>query len=326
MKVITLRRGADLEWIDVLAKALGGTIDGNFIKGNNELYEGTHYVLPWDNNRSAMMGDVTYKDTTLLEFKNDVDHFIGFYFYVLNQDINFILDDEATLIGKQDYNLLIMDCALDFNYVINKDNRTYIISIYIDKTLLRGYMDKIPALKAITKDIFDAEKNTIVWMDRMNTECAALIKDFMKITYDNSLFNFYFKGLINNLIGNYLEQLLTKKFIIGKVMSDDVKSILVSKVMLLESIDEVFPGVDFLAEKVSMSPSKYKKLFTKISGLSPGSYFYGKKIERAKELLETGQYTVSEVADKLNYANISYLAKRFNSKYGIFPKEYQNLL
>lgn len=330
MKVITHRYNKGLSWTQVLSEAMGGTIngtiDGNFIKGNNELYEGIHFILPWENKISGMLIDVTFKESALLEYINDVDDFVALNFYVLDYDTNIISNNEATLMGKQDYNLSIIDSALNFDYVVDEGTRTYVICIFIDKIVLKEYMDKIPELKSIAKDIFNAEKNTIINMDRMNAECAALINDFMKIAYDNSLFNFYFKGLVYNLLGSYLGQLLNKKFVISMVMSDDVKSILASKALLLESIDEVFPGVDFLADKVFMSPSKYKKLFTKISGLSPGTFFYGKKIERAKELLETGQYTVSEVADKLNYANISYLAKRFNSKYGIFPKEYQNLL
>lgn len=326
MKVITHRYGTDLNWIEVLAQAMGGTIEGNFIKGNNELYSGTHFILPLEDRISAMLVDVTYKDSTLLEYRNGVDHFVGLYFYIVNNDVNFILSDESILLGKQDYNLMIVDSALDIDYLVDKGTETYVVCIFIDKTALKDYMDKVPELKSVSKDIFNSEKNTIINMDRMSIENCILIHDFKKIPYDNSLFEFYFKGLVYKLMGNYLEQLLTKKFIISKVIGDDVKSIIASKLTLLESVEGVFPGVEFLAEQVSMSPSKYKKMFTKISGLSPGAFFYGNKLKRAKELLESGQYTVSEVSDKLNYANISYLAKRFNSKYGIFPKEYQNLL
>lgn len=326
MKTITYSYGTELNLIDVLAEAMGGSIEGDFIKGNNELYEGTHFVMPFDNRVSALLIDATYKESALLEYRSGVDYFVGMYFHVIKDDINFIQNEESTLVGKQDYNLLIVDSLLDFDYVVEKGVNTYVVCIFVYKSVLIEYMDKVPALKLLSKDVFNTEKNTIISMDCMNTDCSILINDFRKIEYDNPLFELYFKGLIYKLIGNYLEQLLTKKFVISKVMGEDVKSIIASKARLLEAVDEVFPGVDFLAKEACMSTSKYKKLFNKISGLSPGAFFYSNKLERAKELLETGQYTVSEVSDKLNYANISYLAKRFNSKYGIFPKEYQSLL
>ncbi|KFF15053.1 helix-turn-helix transcriptional regulator [Flavobacterium hydatis] len=326
MKVIKHYYSLGTEWIDVLAEAMGGTVNSNFIKGDNDIYTGTHFVLTIEDRISAMVIDTTYKESVLLNYINEKNSFVGLYFYITNNNVNFILDDKASVVGKSDYNLTIIDTELETDYAVEKGTGIYVICIFIDKTALKGYVDKMPKLRSVSKDVFDTEKNTIISMGRMNTESSILINDFKKIPYENPLFEFYFRGLVYQLIGNYLDQLLTKKFIIGKVIGDDIKSIIASKNSMLESIDQVFPGVDFLADQVFMSPSKYKKLFTKISGVSPGAFFYSNKLERAKELLETGQYTVSEVSDKLNYANISYLAKRFNSKYGVFPKEYQNLL
>ncbi|MEA9414236.1 helix-turn-helix transcriptional regulator [Flavobacterium sp. PL02] len=326
MRIIKHCYSTETKWIDVLAEAMGGTVSGNFIKGNNEIYTGTHYVLPMEDRIAAMVIDTTYKETVLLKYKNDKDSFVGLYFYITNHNVDFILDNEAAVVGKSDYNFTIIDSVLETDYAVVKGTGIYVICIFIDKVALKEYMDKMPSLRTVSQDVFNAEKNTIISMGRMNIESYLLINDFRKIPYENPLFELYFKGLVYKLIGNYLDQLLSKKFIISKVIHDDLKSIIASKALLLESIDGVFPGVEFLAEQVFMSPSKYKKLFTKISGLSPGAFFYGNKLERAKELLGTGQYTVSEVSEKLNYANISYLAKRFNDKYGIFPKEYQSLL
>ncbi|MEG1238781.1 MAG: helix-turn-helix transcriptional regulator [Flavobacterium sp.] len=326
MKVIQHVYSLDTKWIDVVAEAMGGTVHGDFIKGDNETYTGTHFVLILEERISAMLIDTTYKEQVLLKYKNDLKRFVGLNFYMTNHNIDFIADDETSVVGKFDYNLVIMDSSLDTDYVVNEGTRTYVICVFIDKTALKEYMDKMPKLRLVTKDIFNTKKNTIISMGRMSTESSILLNDFRKIPYDNFLFEFYFRGLVYNLIGDYLEQLLEKKIIISKVIGDDIKGIIASKALLLKIIEEIFPGIEFLAEQVHMSPSKYKKLFTKITGFSPGTFFSDSKLERAKELLETGQYTVSEVSDKLNYANISYFAKRFNSKYGVFPKEYQSLL
>ncbi|OXA99405.1 hypothetical protein B0A75_11385 [Flavobacterium oncorhynchi] len=326
MKVIEHCYSLETKWIDVVAEAMGGTVDGNFIKGDNETYTGTHFVLVMEERISAMLIDVSYKETVLLKYKNDLKRFVGLYFYITNHNIDFILDKETAVVGKFDYNLTIIDSALETEYAVNKGTGTYVICIFMDKTALKEYMDKVPRLKTVSKDVFNAEKNTIISMGRMSTESSILLNDFRKLSYDSFLFELYFRGLVYNLIGDYLDQLLEKKIIIGKVIGDDVKSIIASKALLLKSIEGIFPGIEFLAEQVHMSPSKYKKLFTKITGFSPGTFFSDSKLEHAKELLETGQYTVSEVSDKLNYANISYFAKRFSSKYGIFPKEYQSQL
>lgn len=326
MKVIQHFYSAETKWIDVLVNTLGGTIEGNFLVADNEIYCGRHYILEMEERIWGIVIDISYRDNLLLEYINKKNNFIGLYFYLTDKDVNFILDNESTILGKTDCNLIVIDGALDTRYAVTQGTEVYVICIFIDKELLQEFVEKIPRLKLASKDIFDEEKNTIISMGRMGIESIDLIRDFKKIPYDNALFELYFRALSYNLIGHFLERLLTQKIIISKVIEDDVKSILASKVYLLENVDEVFPGVEFLSHQAFMSASKYKKLFTKITGLSPGAFFYSNKLQRAKELLETGGLTVSEVADKLNYTNISYLAKRFNNKYGIFPKEYQSFL
>jgi AraC-like DNA-binding protein len=325
MKTITHNYNTELNWIDVLAEAMGGSIDGNFIKADNEMYKGTHFILPIEEGIIAMVLDTTYKEEVLLKYRNENANFIGLYFYLTNLDVDFILNDEATLLGKLNYNLSVVDCSIDMDYKVQNGTRIFVICILFDKNALKEYFSKITKIAPIVDIVLDAEKNTIIRLDRMNIESLMLINDFRKVPYNSPLYEVYFKGLTYGLMGNYLKQLGTKKIVVDKTITVDIKNIIASKAMLQNSIEGPFPGVTFLAEQVAMSPSKYKKLFAKISGINPGTYFYNNKLNRAKEMLETGKFTVNEVAQKLNYANVSYLAKRFNEMYGVFPKEYQSL-
>ncbi|KFF15055.1 helix-turn-helix transcriptional regulator [Flavobacterium hydatis] len=325
MKTIIHHYDTSLNWIDVLANAMGGSIEGNFIKGDNETYKGTHFILPIEEGITAMLIDTTYKEEVLLKYRNENTNFIGLYFYLTNLDVNYILDDEVTSVGKLNYNLSIVDSSIDMDYHVQKGTRIFVVCIILNKETLKKNFSKITKIAPIADIVLDAQKNTIIRLDRMGIESLILINSFRKIPYDSTLYEIFFRGLVYGLIGNYLKQLTHKKIIIDKTISVDVKNIIASKAMLQNLIEGPFPGVNFLAEQVAMSPSKYKKLFIKISGVNPGTYFYNNKINRAKEMLETGKFTVNEVAQKLNYANVSYLAKRFNEMYGIFPKEYQSL-
>ena len=46
------------------------------------------------------------------------------------------------------------------------------------------------------------------------------------------------------------------------------------------------------------------------------------RIKRAAQLLQNGNFTVSEVMYTVGYTNPSYFAKSFASKFGMTPKEY----
>ncbi|MEZ0184527.1 helix-turn-helix transcriptional regulator [Flavobacterium oncorhynchi] len=327
MKTITHQYNTSNSWIEILAKAMGGSIEGNFIKGNNETYQGTHFILPIEEGIKAMLIDTTYKETTRLKYRNKNTNFIGLYFYLTNIDVDFMLNEEAASIGKLKHNLSIVDSKVDMDYTVQKGTRIYVICILFDKANIKEYFSKISkTASTVIDNILDNKRNATFRLDRMNIESLILINDFRKIAYDNSLYEIYFKGLVYGLTASYLKQLETKESIIEKTFNVDVKNIIASKAMLQNNIDDPFPGISFLAEQIGMSPSKYKKLFVKISGVNPGTYFYNNKLNKAKELLETGKFTVNEVAHKLNYANVSYLSKRFHQMYGVFPKEYQSLL
>jgi len=326
MRTIVHKYPGDKKLIDVVAEVMGGTIEGNFIKGDNDVYKGTHFLLTLEEGILGMMVDTFYKETTLVHYDEHESQTVGLYFYITDSDVVFRLNKRNNQVGAMDYNFAIVDSSLTTDYVVQKKSNMYVICIFVYKNLLEKYMSEIPYLAEAAKEMFDTEKNTIIRVDRMTPVSMNLIRDFQKIPYDHPHYEFYFKGLLYALISEYLNSLKIGKIIIGKAIGEDVKSILQSKLSMLEAIEYAFPGIDILAEHASMSPSKYKKLFTKISGYSPGAYFLNNKLQKAKELLETKQYTIGEVVVKLHYSSISYFSKRFKEAFGVFPKEYQSLL
>lgn len=325
MKVVEQDFDSSPDWVGVIANAMGGVVDGNFIRGDNDIYKGTHLILNLEEEIIAMLVDVSFKQTLLLKHKNNTDtSFVVLSFFMYNSDVELVMNKKPTRFGKLDYNFLMIDGALNVDHIIEKETNLYCIYIIIKKTTFREYLKKI--CKINDDIVFDSKKNTIINIDRMNYQSQVLINNFRKTAPYSPYYEMSFKALAYALINNYLDQLKTKKTIHGEVVNDDIKRIIVSKKFLQKNIKEVFPGIDFLAAKALMSPTKYKLLFTKVFGSSPAVYFYDSKLKKAKELLETKQYTVGEISDELNYSSASYLAKKFTNVYGISPKEYQNLL
>jgi AraC-like DNA-binding protein len=326
MKVVNYDFDTNSNWLEVVANAMGGVIEGNTLKADNDLYKGIHLVSEIEEGVTIILADITYKETMLVKSKNDMDtSFVCLCFYLFDSNVDFIFDGSSVQFGELDYNFLMIDGTLRVAHQVNKKGtEAYIICIIIKKNAIKDYLKKV---HKFTDDVFlDTKKNTIINLDRMPHESLDLIKDFRKTPRADPFYEMNFKALVYKLLDNYLEQVKTKKMIIGKVVNDDIKRIIVSQKFLQNSDEGVFPGIDFLASEALMSASKYKKMFTKILGLSPAVYFYNNKLEKAKELLETKQYTVGEIAEKLKFSNVSYFSKGFSKRYGVSPKEYQNLL
>ena len=68
------------------------------------------------------------------------------------------------------------------------------------------------------------------------------------------------------------------------------------------------------------------KLYYKIKGLTgetPSNFFRTYKLNRAAELLKSGKYTVSEIADKCGFSTQSHFSVVFKKQYGVTPTEYK---
>ena len=68
------------------------------------------------------------------------------------------------------------------------------------------------------------------------------------------------------------------------------------------------------------------KLYYKIKGLTgetPSNFFRTYKLNRAAELLNSGKYTVAEVADKCGFSTQSHFSVVFKKQFGTTPTEYK---
>lgn len=71
-----------------------------------------------------------------------------------------------------------------------------------------------------------------------------------------------------------------------------------------------------------LSYSHFKKLFISVYGMSPCKFVTKMRIDYSKELLTTGIYSISEIADMCGYENVYYFSNVFKKNVGVSPKKY----
>jgi AraC-like DNA-binding protein len=77
-----------------------------------------------------------------------------------------------------------------------------------------------------------------------------------------------------------------------------------------------------LTQLSGLSYSYFKKLFIRKYGVPPVRQVNRMKIAHACELLETGQFTVGQVADMCGFENTYYFSTVFKNHIGVSPKNY----
>ena len=88
-------------------------------------------------------------------------------------------------------------------------------------------------------------------------------------------------------------------------------------------LDNVEFNVDALAGEVAVS---YSSLYAKVkalTGQTPQQYMGAYRMNRAAELLLSGEYTISEIADKVGSSSPANFTRVFKKHFGVAPSEYK---
>jgi AraC family transcriptional regulator len=78
--------------------------------------------------------------------------------------------------------------------------------------------------------------------------------------------------------------------------------------------------VSGIAQAVGLSPHHFTRLFKKSTGQTPYEYVVDARVRKAKQLLTTGKFTISEAAFHVGFADQSHLTRQFKRVFGLPPK------
>src|SRR5260370_30283964 len=79
-----------------------------------------------------------------------------------------------------------------------------------------------------------------------------------------------------------------------------------------------------IAQAVSMSPYHFMRLFKESTGQSPHQYVLESRVRKAKELLTTGKFTISEAAYRVGFVDQRHLTRHLKRIFGLPPKRLLN--
>lgn len=80
---------------------------------------------------------------------------------------------------------------------------------------------------------------------------------------------------------------------------------------------------DYISDKLGLPYEKISKIFSRVKGITLEKYIISLKIEKSKELIAGGQFTLSEIAFMLGYSSVQYLSNQFKKITGVTVSEYK---
>jgi AraC-like DNA-binding protein len=81
---------------------------------------------------------------------------------------------------------------------------------------------------------------------------------------------------------------------------------------------------DKLPELCGISYSYFKRIFISVYNMPPSKYITHIRLEQAKEMLKSGQYSINAISDMVGYSETSYFSRIFKENIGCSPLHYKN--
>ncbi len=181
-------------------------------------------------------------------------------------------------------------------------------------------------------DLSHANKNNIVSSLIQTTDPVYLFEYLNK--YSEELMNELFRAREDKVFGQlrllaiclklihvFFEQLISRDQPQQKIHYTDFNNILNATASLTAEFDKTPPTINQLAKSALMSPTKFRQLFKQIHGQTFYQYYQLQRMNRANEILLTGRYSISDVADKVGYLSTSKFSDAYRKQFGTLPND-----
>ncbi|MEO7768022.1 MAG: helix-turn-helix domain-containing protein [Ferruginibacter sp.] len=118
----------------------------------------------------------------------------------------------------------------------------------------------------------------------------------------------------------------------GLELMDDKRSMLIEKIknIVIESVHYPEEPLkinfsDHLSKKLNHDYTYLSNLFSEVQGTTIEHFLIAHKIERVKELLIYNEFTLTEIAYKMNYSSVAHLSNQFKKVTGLTPSHFKKL-
>lgn len=243
---------------------------------------------------------------------------IYFYQYTNCDRLSFTINGKKIVEISGDYGTLLMtNSLLPQHLEISKNSDVQGLTIQITEKWLQ---DKIDQHNTSNYSLFRENKVFQSFItpgsQKLLTDIFTENKSFAPSLYLNTRVLRLLESFFNNLLKKNIENFFASP-------PEEAVNILKIKTILLEKYQSEFPNINELARVALMSTSKLKSLFKKAFGMGLYEFYQKNRMHKAKEFLDTGAYSISEVGYNIGYKNMSNFSNAFKKEFGVLPKDFK---
>lgn len=199
------------------------------------------------------------------------------------------------------------------------------VKVFFSEGWLKKYMGLDDTVDGLQKYI--SLKTACFDIEPLDAEYLKLMEELWNAQQDDPLQNIFLQNRVTLLIERFFTRLAEKmkKWDGGHNISpEDMERFMRVEQLLVKDLSEKPPTIDQLAKLVTMSATRLKKGFKEMYGTGIYTYYQKARLQKAKELLLSGEYSVRDTAAATGFYNTANFATAFKKEFNILPSQLVN--
>ncbi|MEM6502029.1 MAG: AraC family transcriptional regulator [Cyanobacteria bacterium P01_C01_bin.89] len=191
------------------------------------------------------------------------------------------------------------------------------------KALLPPELAEMDFGQTIARDRPDSK--LLVTVNQTTPAMLTVLQQIMTCPHEGQLKLLYMESKALELIVMKLAQVQESASIPQfkyQIKADDIERLHRAREILIQNLAHP-PSLKALAQQTEMNDFKLKRGFRQMFGTTVFGYLHQCRMEKAQMILERGNYSVAQVAQKVGYASPSQFSAAFKRRFGVTPRSYK---
>jgi AraC-like DNA-binding protein len=311
------------DYLHQLAALFGTTVTDDQLTIPAAFGSGFFRLIELDGGPEALLYDFTLNDTLVLRREQNNAEYYTLVFDNLDRERSFqvVIGSESSSDAAVDRSAVFYLTSFLYHVesVLYKGVNIKGIRILLAASWMQHYLQLSEKEAVLEKYI--ALKAAGIWYKPVNEEPRTLLLELLNNENPPLLFC---RNRIFRMVELFFEWLYNEMKVTGGnsgISRRDIEMAQKTEALLTTDVTRLPPTIKELAREAAMSESKLKKIFKTVYGLPPYEYYQQQRMQKARVMLLSGDYSVKDIGYTLGYVNLSNFTLAFKKVFGKLPSE-----
>jgi AraC-like DNA-binding protein len=270
----------------------------------------------------SMIFDYSLKQELTVRRDKDQNQYFILAFEELADPGKFALEiGESTLMDERIRNsaIYLTSFLFETEYTLFKGMVVRGLRVSFSKEWMKKYLHLSEMEDVLERYVSMKTEN--LWYKPVDAESRELLTQILQNPEDANLL--FYQNKILRIVEIFFDWLRheSKGIHLQSISKNDIEN--AQKIEDILTSDDVVlpPTIKELARTAAMSESKLKKVFRTVYGLPIYEYFQKHRMQKARIMLLTRNYSIKDIGYSLGYSNLSNFTLAFKKEFGRLPSE-----